>query len=110
MCYFYADIKLDFSQSCGWHREDPLLKTAKTKIDVVENLSLRVNGKPLQLRLRDYRITSRSFEVNMPSDNLLDLEEGNVTCLSDGYWLMFEPETKHLDSPLLAPVLQVKIR
>jgi hypothetical protein len=77
--------------------EDQLLKTAKTKIDVVENLSLRVNGKPLQLRLRDYRITSRSFEVNMPSDNLLDLEEGTATCLSDGYWLMFEPETKHLE-------------
>lgn len=72
--------------------EEQLLRSAKTKIDAVENLQLSINGKPVRTRLKDYRVTSGQFEVIMPTDNVLGLKEGNATCLSDGYWLMFEPK------------------
>jgi hypothetical protein len=77
--------------------EAQLSATAQLKIDAVETLQIIVNGKPLDIPLDSFRAATKPFQANLPDDNLLDLEESTVTCMSDGYWLFFQSRRKHLE-------------
>jgi hypothetical protein len=70
---------------------DDLLKSAKYKVDAIETLDLFVNSSRIYIDPELDRVTSGTFEVFLPKNNVLDVQEGYKTCLSDGYWIFFIP-------------------
>ncbi len=74
-----------------------LLSTAKQKIDTVQNLSITINHKRIDVEPYKHRITSGMFELYIPKNNILGRGEGPAVCLSDGYWIFFLPRGNYLE-------------
>jgi hypothetical protein len=77
----------------GINVED-LIKKANQKMDVVREMNLSINGESLGTNLKRYRVQSGPFTVELPSNNILDLDAGNKMAYSDGYWVMTKPLDK----------------
>ncbi|MGH9987907.1 MAG: hypothetical protein ACRD8W_28530, partial [Nitrososphaeraceae archaeon] len=43
------------------------------------------------------RVQSPFFDVSLDEDNILDKPEYLIHCISDGYWLFFEPCIKSIN-------------
>jgi hypothetical protein len=76
--------------------DEELIKLAKEKMDKVGKLDLRLNGNTLDLRLEEYRVRSRIFEMIMEAGNVLDARSGSHRLVSDGYWIFLRPQISDL--------------
>jgi hypothetical protein len=72
----------------GKNKEE-LIFTAQGKIDSVQELNLTIDGRKAPVDFSDYRVRCGPFHLFLPSRNLLDVNDGMATCVSDGYWIMF---------------------
>jgi hypothetical protein len=75
--------------------EQELISTAKSKIDVIDDIEVKVDGKDIQ-GLKEYRFRTDLFAVDLPKNNVLDLPSGPTWLISDGYWLFTEPILNNL--------------
>jgi hypothetical protein len=53
-------------------------------------LFLSVDGREFK-ELEKYRVHSRAFEVNLPTDSWIPGGPGTSSAVSDGYWVILEP-------------------
>lgn len=70
--------------------EQELIDIARKKMDVIQNLEVRLDGKGIK-GLERYRFLSDLFAVELPEDNILQLPAGKAHFISDGYWLFTGP-------------------
>ena len=68
-----------------------LILKAEAKMDTIGDLKLNINGQPICTDLEKYRHRSHPFHVNLPRNNILELEAGIKKVASDGYWVLTEP-------------------
>lgn len=76
--------------------DEPLILTEKglqskctTEIDDIVDISACLDGN--RINLKQCRVQSQCFKVNIPFDNCLNAKSGSTTMVSDGYWLFIEP-------------------
>lgn len=75
--------------------EQELTRVAKTKIDAIQNIVVRLDGMNIQ-GLEKYRVLSELFTVELPENNILNLPPGQACFISDGYWLFAGPILKDI--------------
>jgi hypothetical protein len=68
-----------------------LLEIARKRMDVVGPLEITINGITINSGLEKYRVQSTYFEIDLPRNNLFDIQSGKRRCVSDGYWLFLHP-------------------
>ncbi|MDN5867249.1 MAG: hypothetical protein L0H55_07600 [Candidatus Nitrosocosmicus sp.] len=93
--FFMPIINWISIQDVDGKSDDDLLHTAKIKMDVIDLLDLSING----FRFKDLvknRVRSEFFNIDLPSNNIFDLNEGQKRCLSDGYWVFFHTCSDYL--------------
>jgi hypothetical protein len=76
--------------------DDELINIAREKMNVIEKLELHINESFLSSSLRNNRVLSSFFDINLPKENIFDLEEGKRRCVSDGYWIFFQNKSNSL--------------
>lgn len=69
--------------------DEQLLTVARNKMNVVSNLEFVVNGISISTC---FRVLSPFFDVDLPSDNILDLPPGVRRAVSDGFWFFLKPQ------------------
>ena len=75
-----------------------LLEIARKRMDVVGPLEITINGITINSGLEKYRDQSTFFEIDLPRNNLFDIQSGKRRCVSDGYWLfLHHPIYNNLD-------------
>ena len=67
-----------------------LITMAKNKMDVIEKLELKINGLMNNYELIRNRVNSTFFIIDLPKNNIFNLEVGKRRCISDGYWVFFQ--------------------
>jgi hypothetical protein len=73
-----------------------LLEIARKRMDVVGPLEITINGITINSGLEKYRVQSPFFEIDLPRNNLFDIQSGKRRCVSDGYWLFLHPIYENL--------------
>ena len=68
-----------------------LLKLAKKKMDVIKELKVSINGMIYIKNLKKLRIRSECFNINLPEENIVNMDYGVHRAASDGYWLFLKP-------------------
>lgn len=76
--------------------DDDLIKKAKIRMDGAQDLKIVMNGFEIREQFQQYRARSNPFDVELPDDNVLNVNMGLKRLVSDGYWIF----TKPLSSPL----------
>jgi hypothetical protein len=71
--------------------ETDLLRVARERMDIVGKMELSVNGSSLTSELRQFRVRSPFFNVQLPEDNIVGLLPGTRRAISDGYWVFIKP-------------------
>ena len=70
-----------------------LILKAEAKMDTIGDMKLNINGHPICTNLEKYRFKSHPFHVNLPRNNILELDAGIKKVASDGYWILTEAIT-----------------
>jgi hypothetical protein len=68
-----------------------LISAANIRMDVVQELEIKINGLKLNKELKKHRISTPFFNIVLPEDNIFDLPAGQRISVSDGYWIFFQP-------------------
>ena len=68
-----------------------LLKLAKQKMDVIKELKVSINGVIFTRELEKLRSRSQCFTINLPKENIVNMDYGVHRAASDGYWLFLKP-------------------
>ncbi len=71
--------------------EEDLAMKAQSKMQSVKNLTMVVDGNEVRSGLDQFRVKSRSFYVDLPQDNILNLGSGIKRVVSDGFWILTKP-------------------
>ncbi|MDR4492237.1 MAG: hypothetical protein R2685_15275 [Candidatus Nitrosocosmicus sp.] len=69
---------------------------AQEKMDVIGNLNLNINKKQIIADFVKFRVKTPFFNVNLPQNNILNLDCDQILCLSDGYWICLKPNVENL--------------
>lgn len=77
--------------------EEELRLEADGKMNNIGMLTFLINEKPLTANLKDFRIQTSIFYIDLPKDNLLGAKPGLTTVVSDGYWLFLESNLKEIN-------------
>ena len=72
-------------------KEDDIKKLAGEKMDEAANLEIKVNGTLVPLCFDKFRIQSFSEKIEIPKDNIFDMEPGTTSYVTDGFWIFFKP-------------------
>lgn len=72
---------------------DDLVKKAQQKMNVILDLRIQLDGEEIQDAF-DYRVQSAPFDLYLPKNNILNLNEGQRSAISDGYWILTTPLEK----------------
>jgi len=67
-----------------------LITIAQNKMDVIDKLELKINGLENNYELIKNRVNSTFFIIDLPKNNIFNLEAGKKRCISDGYWVFFQ--------------------
>jgi hypothetical protein len=67
-----------------------LHSVATERMDIISNLSVKINGEEINENLGQFRVHSKEGLVNLPNDNILHAPPGRRSFVSDGYWLCFK--------------------
>jgi len=78
-----------FSDQPSPKKETELERLCKIEIDIISDMYVSLDDQIIDVQ--KYRVRSGCFRVNMPIDNCLDVDSGNTTIASDGYWLFLRP-------------------
>jgi hypothetical protein len=70
---------------------------AKNRINRVSNIEFYINDKKVNEDLNAFRFLSPFFNAYFCQDNILDISSGVHRCISDGYWIMFQPGKNFLE-------------
>lgn len=70
--------------------EEELISVAERKMDVVRDLEFEINGVRLTEELKNYRVRSGIFDIDLPEENIFDVSKGRRRAASDGYWVFFQ--------------------
>jgi hypothetical protein len=76
--------------------EETLKSEAAERMDEIGWLEFYVNEESIIDNLSQFRVSTSMFEVILPKDNLLGVNPGLTTVVSDGYWLFLESTLKEL--------------
>lgn len=71
-----------------------LLDKATSRMDVVGNMEISINGFSMKNQLHNYRVLTPFFIVELPEDNIVDLAPGARRAIADGYWVFLKPLPK----------------
>lgn len=71
-----------------------LIKLANAMIDEVVELRFMINGKNVPIDLTDFRFQSSVFNLVLPEGNIFDVEPGETSIVTDGFWIFFRPFVK----------------
>lgn len=74
-----------------------LLKIAKSKMDVIGTLKLKINDEDIKIDFKNNRILSPFFYIDLPKNNIFDIDSGIRRCISDGYWIFFHANLKTIN-------------
>lgn len=89
--YFFLPIMNWISvEGIDGKNDDELKAIAKSKMDKIDILELKINGKDESFELNKNRVNSDFFYVDLPHNNIFDIEQGRKKCISDGYWIFFK--------------------
>ena len=77
--------------------DEELLNVANERMNLVRNLEITINGIRYDRGLEQYRVLSPFFYVKLPENNLLGLPSGTKRAVSDGYWVLLDPNCKQLE-------------
>ena len=69
---------------------------ARSKMDSISDLTIILNGKEIR-GLEKYRVSTQAFQIALPKDNILRLDEGKKKVISDGYWVFTSPVLEPLE-------------
>jgi hypothetical protein len=90
-CIFLPIINYISTVPENGNTDDEIMIDAKNKINRVSNLEFYVNDQKLDKDLNAYRFLSPFFNAYFSQDNVLSISRGIHRCISDGYWIMFQP-------------------
>jgi hypothetical protein len=96
--YFFMPI-INWISTLGENEKNEfdLANLAKARMDEVVKLDVRINGFPLPVELKNYRLLSPLIEMTLPDDNILGVEPGRTSVVADGYWIFFHSLKKIFD-------------
>jgi hypothetical protein len=69
--------------------DDELLEKAIKSMNVINNIKLIINNIDNSKGLMKHRVRSNYFEIDLPENNIFELDAGKKRCISDGYWAFF---------------------
>jgi hypothetical protein len=70
--------------------DEELAARAKFEMDQITDMRAMISGTNVN-ELKQYRIQSPSFNVTLPTDNVLALPAQMTKMISEGYWLFLKP-------------------
>ena len=70
--------------------EKELAARIKFEMDQITDMGAMISGTNVN-ELKQYRIQSPSFNVTLPTDNVLGLPAQTTKMISEGYWLFLKP-------------------
>lgn len=77
--------------------DSELVSLARSKIDVIDELNITINGEHFSEGLKQYRCLSPFFTLDLPNENIFGLPAGTRRCVSDGFWLFMHINCEELD-------------
>lgn len=69
--------------------ESALADCAKDIIDLVTNVSLTIDGRPISVS--QFRVSSGLVDLSLSDNNIFGLPAGHGSLVSDGYYVILEP-------------------
>jgi hypothetical protein len=70
--------------------DEELAARAKFEMDQITDMRAMISGTNVN-EVKQYRIQSPSFNVTLPTDNVLGLPAQTTKMISEGYWLFLKP-------------------
>jgi hypothetical protein len=70
--------------------DEELMSVASKRMNVVSSLEITLNDITIKEGLLRYRAISPFFDVFLPRDNILRLDEGFRRFVADGYWIFLK--------------------
>lgn len=77
-----------FADAPSIRSEEELEEQCRHEIDQIGDIYASVDGK--EIDIQNYRVQSRCFTIDIPSNNCLGAVNGTTRIASDGYWLFIE--------------------
>lgn len=93
--YPVINYECSFADQTYVTTEQGLEKRCKTEMDQIGDLYAKLDGE--EIELRNYRVKSGCFTIDIPTNNCIGAVAGTTTMASDGFWLFFDnlPRGRH---------------